>query len=493
MRTTRRHASLALTATLALLGLANATTANADSIVYVEDGDVFLVNPDGTGTHQVTSSGTYWSPSQADDGTIVAVKDASPVDHLVRMNQAGQVLSEFVPAVAAANALNRLDDAAVSPDGSKVAYVTSWNGDSSCTPSGNGLTNCYVFAVSPSTGPGDLGHEAFRKNPSWIDGSTVLVETDFNRMATYEVGAANAVNWFGRDNTANPGPGDNIYDGEVSPAGDKVVTTAWEANTGKGFATSVVLWTTNGAPPSQPTPQCRISDAAGGKFNDPTWAPDGTAVAWEEGDLNGTNDPGPGEGIWEIDADVPATPCAQLQGGVLVPGGQEPDWGPADIRPPATTGAGGTTPGGGSPGTGTTGGGTGGGGGTTGGGGGGATVADTAGPHVTLSAAGAQKLRTVLKKGYKLSLTTDEAGSAEATLVASGSAARGLKPAKTVTVGKGSKTFAGKGKQILVLKFTAKARKKLARKRSVKLQLRVTVRDGAGNKTTQTRKVTLKR
>jgi hypothetical protein len=391
-----------------------------------------------------------------------------------------------VPAVAASNASNRLDDAAVSPDGTKVAYVTSWAGDGSCTPSGNGLTNCFIFAVSPSTGPGDLGHESFRSDPSWIDNSTLLVQTDFNRMATYTLGSANSVNWFGRDGTTNPGPGDNIYDGEVSPARDKVVTTAWEANTGKGFATSVLLWTTNGAPPAQPTPQCRISDAAGGKFNDPTWAPDGTAVAWEEGDLNQTNAPGPDEGIWLIDADVPATPCAQLQGGLLVPGGQQPDWGPADIKPPATTAPGGTTPGGTTPGSGN---------GNGNGNGGGSVVADTTGPHVTLAAAGAQKLRTVLKKGYKATVTTDEPGSAEAALVATGSAARGLKAAKakTVTVGKGSKSFAASGKQTIVLKFTSKARKKLARKRSIKLELRVTVRDGAGNKTTRTRKVTLKK
>src|SRR3954468_15695419 len=185
MSPTSRRTALAMTAILATIGLANASPAGAASIVYVDAGDIYLINPDGTGDRQVTSSGTYWSPSQADDGTIVAVKDAFPIDHLVRMNQAGQILSDFVPAVAAANASNRLDDAAVSPDGTKVAYVTSWAGDSSCTPSGNGLTNCYVFAVSPSTGPANLGKEAFRSDPSWIGDSTLLVQTDFNRMATY--------------------------------------------------------------------------------------------------------------------------------------------------------------------------------------------------------------------------------------------------------------------------------------------------------------------
>src|SRR4051812_16458028 len=483
MSTTSRRTTLAMTAILATIGLANASPAGADSIVYVDDGDIYLINPDGTGDRQVTSSGTYWSPSQADDGTIVAVKDASPVDHLVRLNQAGQVLSDFVPAVAAANASNRLDDAAVSPDGTKVAYTTNWAGDSSCTPSGNGLTNCYVFAVSPTTAPGDLGHEAFRREPSWLNNSTVLLETDFSRMATFTVGGSGSVGWFGRDNSSNPGPGDSIYDGEVSPAGDKVVTTAWEAGSGKGFSTSVLLWTTNGAPPAQPTPQCRINDAAGGKFSDPTFAPDGNTVAWEEGDLNRTNAPGPDEGIWEIDSDVPGTPCAQLQGGLLVPGGQEPDWGPANINPPplpGNTGGNGNTPGGNTPGGNTP---------------GTVAVADTAAPHVTLAAAGPQKLSKVLKKGYPVKLTTDEPGAADAVLVATGPAARGLKlsAAKTVTVGRGSKTFGAKGQQSFVVKFTSRAKKKLARKRSITLELQVTVRDRAGNKTTQKRKVTLKK
>jgi hypothetical protein len=50
----------------------------ADSIVFVKDGDVWLANPDGSGQYQVTLDGTpndpHESPSQADDGTIVAIR-----------------------------------------------------------------------------------------------------------------------------------------------------------------------------------------------------------------------------------------------------------------------------------------------------------------------------------------------------------------------------------------------------------------------------------
>lgn len=474
--------AVAATAGLCLLVPAGA---RADSIVFERDDDIFLIKPNGTGEHRVTSNGSsraYWSPSQADDGTIVAVRDASPRDKLVRMRQNGEVLSEFTPAVAAANPLNTIRDAAVSPDGTKIAYVTSWAGDSICSPSGSGSTACWVFAVTSATGPTNLGSEPFRDHPSWIDNSKLLVETDYSRMATYTIGGGDSVNWFGRDGTANPGPGDSLYDGEVSAGGDKVVTTAWQANSGAGFSTSVLLWTTNGPPPAQPTPKCRIGGAAGGKFSDPSWAPDGSAVAWEEGDLNRTNAPGPDEGIWVIDGNVQSKPCDQLQGGLLVAGGQEPDWGPANIAPPAAQNS--STPGTTTP-TATT---------TNPTANNVTTTVDTTPPVFTFTPRG-QKLGTVLKKGYALTVTTNEPGAGAAQLTASGAAARGLKvtTAKTATVAKGTKPFPAAGSQTLVLKFTKKARKRLARKRSIKLTLTVTVADAAKNSTSARKTITLKR
>jgi hypothetical protein len=51
-----------------------AATAGADSIVYVKDGNVWLTSPDAAKQYQVTFDGGYSSPSQADDGTIVALR-----------------------------------------------------------------------------------------------------------------------------------------------------------------------------------------------------------------------------------------------------------------------------------------------------------------------------------------------------------------------------------------------------------------------------------
>jgi hypothetical protein len=257
-----------------------------------------------------------------------------------------------------------------------------------------------------------------------------------------------------------------------------------------------MLWTTNGAPPTAPTAQCRFENAEGGYFIDPSWHPDGTALVWEEGDVDADTPPAGNEGLWTIDG-VGDGPCPSGTGQLLVPGGAQADWGPADINPgarPASSSSGGNNSGssngsntGTSTNTNTT---------TT------TTTTtttvvngtDTLAPTVRL-AIPRQRLGKVLKKGYAVGLITDEAGAGSATLVASGRDAAGLKvtAAKKVTVAKGSKRFRAAGKQKLVLKFTRKARKKLARKRSLKLTLTVKVVDGANNGATTTKRITLKR
>ncbi len=66
----RRYTALA--AALLALSAAAAPTALADSIVFERGGNVWLANPDGSGQRQLTTTGGYSRPSQADDGTIVA-------------------------------------------------------------------------------------------------------------------------------------------------------------------------------------------------------------------------------------------------------------------------------------------------------------------------------------------------------------------------------------------------------------------------------------
>src|SRR4051794_16879856 len=126
---------------VAIAALVFAEGAAASSIVYSQGNDVWLMNPDGSGKYQVTLDGTaehaYRSPSQADDGTIVAILTGSSVgngdDQLVRMRQNGTVLGAFTPSVTFSGGLDQAD---VSPDGSKVAYRTSFNGNGDCSSPG---------------------------------------------------------------------------------------------------------------------------------------------------------------------------------------------------------------------------------------------------------------------------------------------------------------------------------------------------------------------
>src|SRR5687767_369714 len=68
------NGKLLVTALLACgLPLAAAGTATAESIVFIKDKNLWVANPDGSSARAITSDGAqsaYWSPSQADDGTI---------------------------------------------------------------------------------------------------------------------------------------------------------------------------------------------------------------------------------------------------------------------------------------------------------------------------------------------------------------------------------------------------------------------------------------
>ncbi|MDA0166782.1 hypothetical protein OM076_41360 [Solirubrobacter ginsenosidimutans] len=77
---------------LALLGLA--PSAHASSILYVKGDDLWLAAPDGSRKVQVTHAGGYAWPSQADDGTIVAMDEATRV---ARLDRAGHPIGDPFP------------------------------------------------------------------------------------------------------------------------------------------------------------------------------------------------------------------------------------------------------------------------------------------------------------------------------------------------------------------------------------------------------------
>src|SRR5215212_2457193 len=118
----RRSVSRHILLTLALAApLALPAAAEADSIVFVKGGDVWLT--DGARLARVTTDGGYESSSQADDGTIVAVQNTGGNRYLIRMSRSGKRLNPPVKTVEPNTTSKGPFNAKVSPDGKLVAYV----------------------------------------------------------------------------------------------------------------------------------------------------------------------------------------------------------------------------------------------------------------------------------------------------------------------------------------------------------------------------------
>jgi hypothetical protein len=115
-------------------------------------------------------------------------------------------------------------------------------------------------------------------------------------------------------------------------------------------------------------------------------------------------------------------------------------------------------------------------------------------PQVSVAAA-AQKLGTVLKKGFKASARCASTCSIAGSLVLPSRTAKRLHiaAASNVTVARGSASLSHAGSATVTLKFTTRARKALAKLRSVTLTLRVVGANTAGSGPAVSRTVKLRR
>jgi hypothetical protein len=129
------------------------------------------------------------------------------------------------------------------------------------------------------------------------------------------------------------------------------------------------------------------------------------------------------------------------------------------------------------------GGGTGGGGNAGGGGAGTQPDRDTLAPTLTLLLR-RQPLLRALRRGYRVDFTTDEPATAVLEVF---SKRRGSR------VARGAKAIAGAGKSRLRARFNPGARRRLGRRRGVTVRVRLTVTDAAGNASTRSKRVRLRR
>ena len=321
------------------LGLVSAAPAAADSIAYIQNGDVWLATPDGARRKQVTHTGTYYYVSQADDGTMAALV---PGERIQKLSRTGQVLADFptyvsdgAPAGSGVTQFHGPFDPEISPDGSKIAFEY-FNDTYDAEPGCNELTvpPCFVYTQSQGVGitssTGFTGVDAYGIltgwiAPHWVSDDLLLRSSpgaNLNDDAVFTpVGSQTNDHWF-----YDPDQGLGVDDVELSRDLQTVVGIAgFYDEKLRVYRTTMSPF---GAPDWDHTPFTNHENVPvaqrcyelPGKFLSTTLAPSGRAMAYSTA-----------EGVF-----VAAIPdgCAPGDAGALLfPGAKHPDWGPADIPP----------------------------------------------------------------------------------------------------------------------------------------------------------------
>jgi hypothetical protein len=302
-----------------------AASASADSLVFIRDNNVWLANADGTNQYQVTLDGTptspYSSPSQADDGTIVALRTpAGGRPQIWRMHQNGGLVNP--PINTPAPGTGALD-ARVSPDGQLVAYwfVTQVM-PFPCLYCIELSTRVLISHVDQFTNPDDVGTPHTGSHPSWMSNDTLLLSNSNATQWYYSLGTPEAAQWWGDSDNCGCTSVVGLTDGVVSRNGQRIAVVRGDSNE------TIWLYKTNGAPPAVPTPECAFT-GPNGHFQNPTWSSDAGTLAWQEDD-----------GVWS--AQIPSiTSCGSIsQPRLIVAGATEPSFGPAAINTGARPGCG---------------------------------------------------------------------------------------------------------------------------------------------------------
>ena len=309
--------------------------ASASSIAFIKDNNVWLASPDGSRMKQVTTDGnatkSYDSPSQADDGTILA-KHGS---YFVRIRPDGTKIGQPVPGLGSDYShsgnvfvMSGPNEPRISPDGNRFTYWISARALVTCPIwiphcSYDDTDYTIVSHVDLFTPPEEFGVVRDYRDPSWADNGHLLL---FNyglgvragAISPVGAGEAGLLQWFDA-----PAGVHQIGQGQVTRQGDKLATLAGSADFGPAQEHLWLYGVTSY--PAEPLSACYISGAAppSGKFLVPSWSPEGTEVAVTESD-----------GI-HIYGNIPdlrgGNPdCGAITERVLVYGAK-PAWGPADV------------------------------------------------------------------------------------------------------------------------------------------------------------------
>lgn len=319
-----------LTLVLVLMAtLSGVATAQAANVAWVgNDGNVYRSSPDGTLQEQVTDDATsenrYVTPSQKNDGTIVAIRKVSASAFAYFLNpETGQVKDNWIMPKTGAGSFVPFNSGTISPDGGMFVYdwhyFDCWTNP--CT-----LNQKVSFISGPgTTNPCLINCHTYYIRPRWIPGTPYagFVDTDFRRIWVQKAGSAEPNAWLGFN---DPNAGD-MHSFDVSSNGVTVLEVSPEGSDAAEFS----FWNNNGTPPAgNPSYRCSVPGIAQTPAY-PRFSPDGSMITWQD------------RGSVYV-ARVPAATGGNCSlNPVKLGNGKEPAFGLATLKPTGPTGPTGPT------------------------------------------------------------------------------------------------------------------------------------------------------
>ena len=288
----------------------SASGPSAGTIGDIKNHNVWIARGDGTGARPVTLDGSqsvpYGSPTQSDDGTVVATQ----FNTLIRMTQNGKVLNTIDPPALPTSVGTSIDgtpvDAAISPDGTRIVYTFT-----TYFPEFDGFRSATGYTAADRLTDPASSRSTFFWSPSWVGNSRTLQSGGSGHHVKIHDLGSDPVTWFDDDNI-------DVANAQLSRDGQSLAAVV-----GFGENSWIQWYAVNGDAQSGPAPgapsfQCSIGPLEG--ISNPTWAPDSDSLAWEEPD-----------GIWTRSG---ARDCS-VPSSLILPGGSQPHWSPAALTTPA--------------------------------------------------------------------------------------------------------------------------------------------------------------
>ena len=317
-----------------LLSVAAAAPAQGASMVFIKGGDVWMARPDGSRQLPITRDGTpgspYFSPSIADNGTIVAVKGIQ----LHSYRPSGQrIIKPRQWAILGQSLSTEPITVDLSPNGRIAAtdnalYSTYY--DPRRSEDRPTLVARFVdfidFRTNRSHGETD-GYYDYG-SPAWIDSRRVITTSYgiFNaQLISASVGSRTRGTEFYRDPGRDPNTGTNSYilaDAEMTRTRDKfaVMRRPLQGADASDLSVATIQIYRTGNPATDSTPSCQVGPGRRiGPDADPSWSPDGQTLFWWES----------GRGIFSTR--VTSAPDCGLNPRRIVRGGLTPDLSRADV------------------------------------------------------------------------------------------------------------------------------------------------------------------